>query len=404
MNCTCSLLLLLSLLAATRGQTSEMEEVEDLLKLESTIELRSAEKLILLLGSTGTGKSTLAKFLIGDKSLQLKQVGQSFIFEDNASVGNNIRKSMTIVPNVYQDPQTRELIVDSPGFSDTREPKYEIANAFFIKKVLEHAKKLKIVITENYFSLTEGMDRFGFSRLLRSLAELVPNIEKLKGSMVLVATKANRRGNAEYVKTDLLNYLTAFKTYLEEDLNSKANVTIRGMLRALDVLSGYNPAENVAFFWKPMAEMEGRLPIQELTNESKASIRSLIFDKMSWADNTDMTYHYSLTKESALFIKHTLAPASIEGTTTELRNFFANFKEKSQLKISTLKLARERSDFVRDLQSNLTSLANLTNVDEILNLTQSLSTVASVDRLNADVVKHLSSRAKFFKVTIKNCL
>lgn len=203
-----SILLFMHLLI-TNGSLlkSEIEEVEELLDMKTTINLEKATRLILLLGTTGTGKSTLAKFLTKDPSLKVVAIGRnSYAFRDNGTIGSNIRKSMTVVPNIFKDPKTGEIIVDSPGFSDTREPKYEIANAFFMKHVLTYPTRLKIVVTENHFSLTEGMDRFGLTRLLKSLAELIPNIERLRGSISLVVTKFEHGIDEADLKADLIDF------------------------------------------------------------------------------------------------------------------------------------------------------------------------------------------------------
>lgn len=392
------LILLLSMLVK-EGITTELEEVEELLKLESKIDLRNAERMVLLIGSTGTGKSTLAKFLTNDPSLQMIPSGRNdFMFKDNDIIGNNIRKSTTLLPNVFQDPETKEIIVDCPGFSDTREPKYEIANAFFIKKVLEYPKKVKIVITENHFSLIDGSDRFGFNRLLIALAELFQNIEQFRGSIAFVGTKAYLRGEPEDVKSDMIEFLANYKLYLEEDTGTKFNKTIQGMLKVLDVLTGQPPGNNHGFFWKPTNSR--RWSINYMTNDSRTKIRSLIFDHLRWADNANAVYQFSLSKESRLFIRHTLAPSNIASTQVNLMAFFENFTSAAQSKIVSFRTATEAVDFTKMLQKEIFTVSKmqLRSLQEIFNITQHLSDIIPMNKLRINVVKNLAIKVDFFKV------
>jgi hypothetical protein len=394
MNWVWLLLLLTYLLIATGGQTSEMEEVEDLLKLESSIDLRSAEKLILLLGSTGTGKSTLAKFVTNDPSLKVVQTGRSsHAFRDNGTISTNTRKSMTVVPNVYQDPQTRELIVDIPGFSDTREPKYEIANAFFMKQVLEYPLQLKIVVTENHFSLIEGMDRFGLSRLLQHLAELIPNIERHKGSLSLVVTKVEHGIEEADLKADLKDFFSGYRNELLAELNGKANKTAEGMLRVLNVLAGDASGINVAFFRTPTLRSPSAMQL------SRESIRTLIFTKTTWANNKNCVYHYPLSMVSRDFIKNTLSPANLNSAIAKLKLFFADAKSSAQTKILALASVSEKKNALRQLQNNLSAAMRtpLTKFEHISALVRILLAFAPTHFDNSAVIK-LASRRAFFMV------
>ncbi|XP_047735985.1 uncharacterized protein LOC125177728 [Hyalella azteca] len=124
---------------------------------EEKIQLSERYKNItLILGNTGTGKSTFLQWFAGDnnKLLAKRERGKSgaFLIEDGNRIGNSTLKSMTIFPELVVHTGTDDAYYDCPGFSDTRSTSMEIATTYFIKKVADYAEYVKLIFVVNHSS------------------------------------------------------------------------------------------------------------------------------------------------------------------------------------------------------------------------------------------------------------
>ncbi|XP_059489999.1 uncharacterized protein LOC132205134 [Neocloeon triangulifer] len=393
---------LICVLAVACCEKTKTEEVEELLNAGDQLDLGTSKDLILLIGSTGVGKSTLSKFLTHNPSLQSTKVGSSYVFIDNGTISTITSKSMTLLPNVYQDKDTGLIIVDCPGFSDTREPKFEIAASYFVKQVLEYAKKLKIILAENHFSLTEGADRFGLKRLLKHVSELIPNIERFRGSLALIATKVINQGIPdEEEKADIMTFMNNFATDLRNDLaNQKQNATLyktnEGILRALEVIYGDGSGSNLALFRKP--NKAGSPWESSLLQKCYADIRSLIFETTPWIDNTNQVYHYTLTTDSIVFIKDHLVPNNNRNVMAEVNKILSLFLAGIEAKISSSAISVDQKiQTVNSLKSQYSNvLGQLVTVKDLVALSENLSKVSSIQGTDPKVLERLVFKAQFF--------
>ncbi|CAG7833544.1 unnamed protein product [Allacma fusca] len=111
--------------------------------------------IVLVIGNTGAGKTTITKFLAEVNNLESYDAGDRLLIRDNqqkiSEKGTIVSK--TIFPDLIVDNSTQTAFYDLPGFSDTRNASVEIANAWFIKKVADHAQEVKLLFIVNYFSL-----------------------------------------------------------------------------------------------------------------------------------------------------------------------------------------------------------------------------------------------------------
>lgn len=393
------------LLAATcisRSTAGLTEEVEQLLNAGDQLEFNGATDLIILLGSTGVGKSTLSKFITHNPSLQVVKVGSSYVFTDNGTISTVTSKSMTLLPNVYRDTETGQILVDCPGFSDTREPKFEIAASFFVKKVLEYAKRVKIVLVENHFSLTEGADRFGLKRLLKHVSELMPNVNHFRGSMVLLATKVINQGiSDEEEKTDIMTFISNFAGDLRNDINNHMqNASFQrnteNLLKALNAINSDGSGTNLALFRKPN---KGGSPWESpILSKCYNDIRDLIFQRTPWLDNTNQRYHYTLTTDSIVFIKDHLVPNNNKNAMAELTKIIDEFIAGTDAKLydPNLNVGQKiqlstglKNQFVATV-GNVRSLTDLSNVGILL------TKIVPLSSIDHKVMAKLVFKTKFF--------
>ncbi|CAG9315978.1 unnamed protein product [Blepharisma stoltei] len=154
--------------------------------------------IILLIGFTGTGKSTTTHFLCGSV---MKRVLEDNVTHINfEAIKNPLLKNVTIssraesetryisiIPININSPQDDAFICDTPGLMDTNGAEVDIANTIGIVKCVRKCKSVRPLILIS--SKAEG-DRFeGVKKLAHALARLVPNFDKYSCSFTYAFTK-----------------------------------------------------------------------------------------------------------------------------------------------------------------------------------------------------------------------
>ncbi|ETO35047.1 hypothetical protein RFI_02028 [Reticulomyxa filosa] len=172
-------------------------------KAEEAAEQIRNKNVILLLGGTGAGKSSLIHFLAGSTMEQQTVDGQSHIAPKNVknkaldNVKTSVKtvsetKYITAVPidlkemGVYGD-QDSIILCDTPGFEDTGGPEIDVANGIGIIKALKNCKSVKPIILIAYTALGNRMN--GVRGLARTLVGIIPSIKDHLTTFSYVLTK-----------------------------------------------------------------------------------------------------------------------------------------------------------------------------------------------------------------------
>lgn len=116
--------------------------LDHLQKGEENVEYAADQEAILVLGNTGSGKSTLTLLMTGDntnlESMETRPGSNEFLIRDREKDRisfNSTITSHTEVPELVRDTtETNAAFYDCPGFSDTRSAAHEISITYFIKK------------------------------------------------------------------------------------------------------------------------------------------------------------------------------------------------------------------------------------------------------------------------------
>ncbi|CAM4971805.1 unnamed protein product [Rotaria socialis] len=160
------------------------------------------EDIILLIGGTGAGKSTMIHFLGGSILEQVKVEGLDHIHPVKIKNPHLIKitttpfarsetRFITSVRINFKDvggsTNDSVLLCDSPGFGDTRGPEIDIANRVGISKAIKTCKSVKVVVLISYLSMG---DRFeGVKDLARILTGLIPEIQDHVEKFFYIFTK-----------------------------------------------------------------------------------------------------------------------------------------------------------------------------------------------------------------------
>ncbi|ETO08112.1 hypothetical protein RFI_29278 [Reticulomyxa filosa] len=172
-------------------------------KAEEAANTIQNQNVILLLGGTGAGKSTLIHFLAG--STMKEQIVDGVRHIAPVQIKNkalaNVRTSakaesetryITAVPinlkgmNILVDIDS-VVLCDTPGFEDTSGPEVDVANGIGVIRALQNCKSVKPVVLISYTALGNRMNCV--KDLARTLVSIIPSIENHLSAFSYVFTK-----------------------------------------------------------------------------------------------------------------------------------------------------------------------------------------------------------------------
>ena len=181
--------------------TYSLNESESIALLMSCVSngVKNAKKIagkdaVIVLGNTGAGKSTFVNYLLGcdmiqktPKELGIKGLKKVVVVKSKSEGGRcdeimpigHSKTSKTFMPQIATDPSNPLLAYcDCPGFLDNRGAEINIANAVNIKRALQTAKLVKVLILINYHSLLADRGR-GLTDMLNLCTQLFGSTENL---------------------------------------------------------------------------------------------------------------------------------------------------------------------------------------------------------------------------------
>ncbi|XP_031641234.1 uncharacterized protein LOC116352643 [Contarinia nasturtii] len=264
-----------------------------------TLKLTDEKKIVMVLGITGSGKSTLTLHLSGADLEAIEDPMDGTIRIVHNLISNETWASTTIVPNLLIDKKNQIAYYDCPGFKDNNdEIKYEIAINYLLKKLWEHAKQVKLlyVLPQDAF---QGSSRDGLEEFALHGAMMITDVDHYKNGMGLVVTRAD---HARKVPDDKL---TAFK----------GNSLLRGM-NGLDY-PDLEIEDKIKHFVKIFLEKDGdkykRIRIHRLVRvpgnldempemvDEKNSITDMV-KSLKWIDKRDSDFGFSLSEKAISII------------------------------------------------------------------------------------------------------
>lgn len=190
-------------------------DIKLMVSLISQAELACSEivdkDIILLLGPTGSGKSTTIHFLAGselseteiDGTFQLVVVSADPALSEvyTGSSTHSITRSIKAVTLRTANGEVVTLC-DSPGFYDTDGPEIDIANGVGIIKALIGCRSVKPVVVLSSMNLGNRME--GVRALSKTLAGMVQSLPAVLNSFEYIFTRyeSNRTQNVMYKQFD----------------------------------------------------------------------------------------------------------------------------------------------------------------------------------------------------------
>ena len=178
------------------------EKVQKITELIATSETYISDieydnDIVVFLGMTKSGKSTLLSYLMGNKvlasysSYNMKyclQVITEFGGVNHSPIIGLSSVSQTMFPERFS--HNGIGFWDLPGFDDNRGEVYNIATTIAIQRIVAEAKAVSFVLVVDY-SCVYNDDTTQFISLLNTVSSIVPNFDALatQGAIAIVFTK-----------------------------------------------------------------------------------------------------------------------------------------------------------------------------------------------------------------------
>lgn len=369
----------------------EMRKVLDILNEgEGKIVLNKYESITLVLGNTGSGKSTLTQLIAGnDKELEAKEKGNDsgeFVIEDmNGRISNSTIVSKTIFPELIVDygNTNGEPFYDCPGFNDNRDTAHDIASTYFIKRVIDSAKAVKLVITVSYPSVKSGVNRDDFVLLLKHMTTLVRDVEKFRKGIAFIATKVDNIYKNGKLVSDAKK-IVGIAEFLKEVLSSieaKNNVNnvptsqqifnqnAIKLIRILLHKNNNDQYDRIGIFRVP--EEKGKLGDMIKFQEEKINIQNIISNNIKFVpkDKNDFGYTISVQTRNDLHdIVKEINSYVMELTSEVGKEIRDHYARRERNIVDLHKLREELMSAYNDLKEIKLRLGDFTSITQYLDL------------------------------------
>jgi GTP-binding protein EngB required for normal cell division len=285
----------------------------ELLKTDKSTEFNNNEvyrNFTIFVGVTGSGKSTLVQFLRDNRNLTAVKgnTAELIIVDGNDKIGDATTISKTFYPEffVYSD----AVLVDLPGFSDTRSVSHDIATTYLTRRALALASEVKIVLTCPHHAVRHGVDRSGLTDLLDHVANFLQQIDKYDESIGLVVTKVENQWTTDDAgkviydsdEVEIQRIGEFFKTVIIELQNREPTPTTDGQLKLLGLLTQMQDGvyRKIEIFRRP--RNSGPIHGSAFFKNQKKKIGNLLKNELDYTDDVSVN-DFGLTISSASKLK-----------------------------------------------------------------------------------------------------
>lgn len=307
--------------AATDDDTNIVEDTMRLLKAgESVLELREdIRDVTLLLGKTGTGKSTLTLFLtanLTDLTSEKKGSVHVINYKHDGYIGNSSTTSQTIYPALHIDEYNLPYY-DCPGWDDTRNTSIEIAATYFVKRVIEHAKSVKILLVVNGHSVTPSQSKTELGSMVEDAQAFLKDFERYKDSIAMVVTKVqfvvdfagvpaipSMPGFLISPDNVMIQNIATFLSDYKKELLTNTDEKSRRSVQLMDILTttpdNGETFPKIAIFRSPL--MPGPLSENQWFIDERAALRQAIINNTVYTPRRSEDFGFTLSSKSKLRI------------------------------------------------------------------------------------------------------
>jgi hypothetical protein len=226
---------------------AELQKTLTLLtKAEEFLKLVSQRNVVLILWNGSPAGKVFTQYIEGYYIMGSLKAGETysgeFVLEDGGYLsGTNISNSFIEI-FVSSDTNTAFCVYNISNKS--RRISHEIAAVYLLKRVLNSARKVKIILSISYPSGIKDLEKEDFLTLITQSAMLISNVGKFKQSIALIVSEENQRGEEE-PEHEVVNNVTKFledtkrsisENYRLDDASTSQKINCGSAIQLIDAL------------------------------------------------------------------------------------------------------------------------------------------------------------------------
>ncbi len=225
------------------------------------------KEVVLLVGTTGSGKSTIVNYLMGSKlELTINEFGEQQVnvapgYKEYAKIGHTMNAE-TQWPKIDLEQAFKYAYCDCPGFDDNRGGQQLMLNSINMKKAINSSKTIKAVIVVIDYKTLEVNKGNSFRKVLQTISCLLDQPEKNENSIYFVFNKVPENKDQKFIINKLKNIKQGLD-YIEVEL--KNDKELQDLNRMICFLLN-NPA-NILIV-NPLDNGQCRDQLKKLINQS----------------------------------------------------------------------------------------------------------------------------------------
>ncbi|NGX59786.1 MAG: GTP-binding protein EngB [Chlamydiae bacterium] len=211
--------------------------------------------IVLLIGNTGAGKSTLINYLFECKMRRRAASPEEVtpVIECEAPIAaiEHGMVSGTVYPTEHFHEKSGVHFYDCPGFMDTGGSAKNIINAVAIKNLAVHAKSVRIMVVIDYHSLIANRAR-EIVHTISIIHNLIgANFDQFASSILVVFTKVPPEINAEKIQAILKNEPKIFpaalldRVVIYDPLDNPQRIKNEGFITRMDLIKKVKNSEEI---------------------------------------------------------------------------------------------------------------------------------------------------------------
>lgn len=364
-----------------------------------------SKSAILIVGNTGSGKTSLAHFIAGDLG-KLISVPTSddpdqtdYLIEDlndKISKGSSTTVSKTITPELMID-EENYVWYDCPGFSDTRNSSIELITTYSLKSLTDKIENIKFLFVVNHASVSKGYDRLDFKKMVEHGVKLINNIERFDASIALAvskvqAFKVSRKKIIQIPEEVIVNTVAEFISEYKSELE-KTNGTERHQMfvNALLQKSDHGEYTHIGVFWRP--DEPGTFDQLELMVDARVSLRSMVIERTKYTQVSHGDFGYPLSEKSEMVLMELSKDMnldvlnSIEFVAFEIKRFFTEKQHDSSTLIDRRMLFNKTNSLISELLKKIDKMDSDEILENLMNITREME-LYNVNKRLDDIFEH----------------